>query len=450
MSNDSLKILIVDDEPNIRSGLEMGLAREASKIETAENGEDGWDKFCRAGHEIVVTDLRLPGDLDGLALTELIHDKRPETRVIVITAFGTIETAVKAMRLGAYDFVTKPVDLDLLRYQVGKAAEHHRLVLENQRLRDLLGEVGEDLEIIGNCSATRELLRQVQQVGETDATVLIHGESGTGKELTARAIHRFSSRADKPFVTVNLGALPETLLESELFGYEKGAFTGALRQKMGRFEKASGGTLFLDEITETSQKSQVDLLRVLEEQEFQRLGGEEILTANVRVISATNRDIEQLVRDGEFREDLYYRLNIVPLQIPPLRERRDDVPVLVEHFLTHFCGRHQRDPKRLSNEAMQVLYSHHWPGNIRHLRNLVERLVVTVSGDTIHADDLPAELQSRIDHTPGTLAAAVEEAEKQAILSALKACENHREKTANLLDVSIRTLHYKMNRYGLH
>jgi DNA-binding NtrC family response regulator len=450
MSNDPLKILIVDDEPNIRSGLEMGLAGEASQVETAENGEQGWEKFCRERHEIVVTDLRLPGQLDGLALTKKIHDQRPETRVIVITAFGTIETAVKAMRLGAYDFVTKPVDLDLLRHQVRKASEYHRLVLENQRLRDLLGEVGEDLEIIGNCSATRELLRQVQQVGATDATVLIHGESGTGKELTARAIHRFSSRVNKPFVTVNLGALPETLLESELFGYEKGAFTGALRQKTGRFEKASDGTLFLDEITETSQKSQVDLLRVLEEQEFQRLGGEETLTADVRVISATNRDIEQLVRDGEFREDLYYRLNVVPLHIPPLRERRDDVPVLVEHFLTHFCGRHERDPKRLTNEALQVLISHNWPGNIRQLRNLMERLVVTVGGDVIHAEELPAEMRSRADHTTGTLAAAVEDAEKQAILSALTACDNHREKTAKLLDVSIRTLHYKMNRYGLH
>jgi two-component system NtrC family response regulator len=370
--------------------------------------------------------------------------------VIVITAFGTIETAVKAMRLGAYDFVTKPVDLDLLRHQVGKAAEHHRLVLENQRLRDLLGEVGEDLEIIGNCSATRELLRQVRQVGATDATVLIHGESGTGKELTARAIHRFSSRADQAFVTVNLGALPETLLESELFGYEKGAFTGALRRKTGRFERAGGGTLFLDEVTETSQKSQVDLLRVLEEQEFQRLGGEETLTADVRVVSATNRDIEQLVATGEFREDLYYRLNVVPIHIPPLRERRDDIPILVEHFLTHFCERHRRGPKRLANEALQILVSHSWPGNIRQLRNLMERLVVTVGGEVIHAEDLPADMRSRIDHSAGTLAAAVENAEKRAILSALTACDNHREKTARLLDISVRTLHYKMSRYGLH
>jgi two-component system NtrC family response regulator len=450
MSNEPLKILIVDDEPNIRSGLEMGLAGAASKIETAQSGEQGWEKFCRAGHEIVVTDLRLPGGLDGLALTEKIHAKRPETRVIVITAFGTIETAVKAMRLGAYDFVTKPVDLGLLRHQVAKASEYHRLMLENRRLRDLLGDVGEDLEIIGNCSATRELLRRVHQVGATDATVLIHGESGTGKELAARAMHRFSSRADKPFVTVNLGALPETLLESELFGYEKGAFTGALRMKTGRFEKAADGTLFLDEITETSQKSQVDLLRVLEEQQFQRLGGEEILTADVRVISATNRDIEQMVRDGEFREDLYYRLNVVPLHIPPLRERRDDIPILAEHFLEYFCERHKRVPKRLSKEALQVLVSHKWPGNIRQLRNLVERLVVTVEGDVIHREDLPADLRSRVDRTPGTLAAAVEEAEKRAILSALSACENHREKTAKLLDVSVRTLHYKMSRYGLH
>jgi two-component system NtrC family response regulator len=244
--------------------------------------------------------------------------------------------------------------------------------------------------------------------------------------------------------------LPETLLESELFGYEKGAFTGAQRRKMGYIECAQGGTLFLDEITETSPKSQVDLLRVLEEQEFRRLGGTELIPADIRVVSATNRDIEELVREDRFREDLYYRLNVIPLRIPPLRERREDVPLLVDHFVTHFCERHRRDRKHFSNNAVRVLVGHSWPGNVRQLRNLIERLVVTVDGNVIHEDDLPAEIQTESHRASNTLQAAVEEAEKTAVAAALADCDNHRERTARLLDVSVRTLHYKMRRYGLH
>ena len=450
MKDDDLRILVVDDEANTRTGLAKGLSGEGIAVDTAEDGLEGLEKFRRDGYQVVITGLRLPGECDGLAVLREIHDTRPETFVIVITAYATIKTAVEAMRCGAYDYVTKPVDLKLIRHQIRKAAEHRRLVLENRQLRDRLGVADEDLEIVGNSRATQELLRQIRQVGGTDATVLIHGESGTGKELTARAVHRFSSRAEGPFVTVHLGALPETLLESELFGYEKGAFTGAHRRKIGYIEAAAGGTLFLDEITETSPKSQVDLLRVLEQQEFRRLGGETMIPGDVRVVSATNRDIEEMVRQGQFREDLYYRLNVVPLEILPLRERRDDIPLLLDHFVEHFCRRHQRQRKRFANRAIRVLLGHTWPGNIRQLRNLIERLVVTVDGDVIHEEDLPSEIRHQSHQAGRTLQAATEEAEKSAILAALAECQNHRERTANLLDISIRTLHYKMRRYGLH
>jgi two-component system NtrC family response regulator len=295
----------------------------------------------------------------------------------------------------------------------------------------------------------QDVFRQVRQVADTNATVLIQGESGTGKELVAQAIHNLSSRREGPFVGVNLGALPETLLESELFGYEKGAFSGATRRKPGRFELAEGGTLFLDEVTEMSPKSQVDLLRVLEQREYRRVGGEELLRTDARVIAASNKDIRPLVAHGRFREDLYYRLNVVPIIVPPLRDRRDDIPLLVEHFLEQFCERHRREPKRVAGETMQFLVGHSWPGNVRQLRNLIERLVITVDGPVIHAADLPEEMRAATTDDALTLAAAVERAEKQAILAALRHSNNHRERTAKLLGISVRNLHYRMNRYGL-
>jgi two-component system, NtrC family, response regulator AtoC len=450
MDDKHLDILVIDDEPNIRSGLAKGLRGEAHLVEVAEDGEQGWAKFQQGKYEIVITDLRLPGEIDGLEVVQRIHDQHPETHVIVITAHGTVETAVEAMRRGAYDFVTKPVDLNVIRHQVRKAAEHHRLRDENRRLREHLADAGEIPEIIGNCAATQDVLRQVRQVANTDATVLIFGESGTGKELAARAIHRLSDRRAKPFVTLNLGALPDSLLESELFGYEKGAFTDARRQKIGRFEAAQGGTIFLDEITETSAKSQVDLLRVLEERELRRLGGDEVIPVDVRIVSATNKDIEALVERGEFREDLFYRLNVVPVRVPPLRDRREDIPLLVDSFLAQFCTRHRREPKRASAEAMRAMIAWNWPGNIRQLRNFVERLVVTTNSDVIHFDDLPTETREAKSDTVGTLSAATERAEKEAILAALAANDYHRERTATMLDISVRSLHYKMNRYGLH
>lgn len=447
-------ILIVDDEPNIRSGLARGLQKEASHIETAESVSEAIERFDSGQYQLVIADIRLPGDLDGLDFLSHVRRCKPETTTIVITAHGTVETAVEAMRRGAFDFITKPIDLNLIRQQVSKAAEHHRILAENRQLRDELANAGEISGIIGNCRALKEVLVQIRQVAATDATVLIHGESGTGKELIARAIHDLSDRNSGPFVAVNLGALPDSLLESELFGHEKGAFTGASRQKPGCFEQAINGTLFLDEITEIPPKSQVDLLRVLELGQFLRIGGENVLQSNARIVSATNRAISELVQQGTFREDLYYRLNVVPIHVPPLRERREDIPVLISHFLQHFCQRHRRPQKECGPEVMQSLTVASWPGNIRQLRNVIERLVVTVPHSTILLSDLPAELAP--NHGPTStnpiqsLANVTESAERDAIQAALSANDFHREKTATSLGISVRTLHYKMNRYGLH
>ena len=449
MIPDSFHLLIVDDEAHIRTGLAKGLASDQVIVETACDGSEAIEKFRSREHEVVITDLRLKGLVTGLDVLQEIHDTRPETSVIVITAYGSIETAVDAMRMGAYDFITKPVDLKLLRHQISKALEHRQLIVENRQLRERLADVGEDLDIVGSSAVTQELLRQLRQIAETDATVLIHGESGTGKELAARAIHRFSPRATRPFVTVHLGALPETLLESELFGYEKGAFTGAHRQKIGQIEAAQGGTLFLDEITETSPKSQVDLLRVLEQHEFRRLGGNDIIPADIRIIAASNADIDALVREGKFREDLFYRLNVVPVHVPALRERRQDIPILIAHFTDHFCERYQRSTKRFADRAIQTLCQHNWPGNIRQLRNVVERLVVTVSDEIIHDEDLPGDVRDDAQSAGRTLQAAVEETERLTIAEALRDCDNHRERTAKMLNVSLRTLQYKIKRYGL-
>jgi len=450
MQPSELKLLVIDDEPNIRTGLAQGLRSCADSTDTAADASEGLKLFERERHDIVITDLRLPGDLSGIDVVKRVRDASPDTHVIVITAFATVETAVEAMRLGAFDFVTKPVDLDVIRHQVRKAAEHHLLRDENRRLREELDAVGEVPDIIGNCAATRDVIRQIRQVAQSDATALILGESGTGKELTARAIHRLSARRDRTFVGVNLGALPENLVESELFGHEKGAFTDAHRRKIGHFETADGGTLFLDEITETPAKTQIALLRVLEERELRRVGGDTTIPCDVRVVSATNQNIDRLVHEGAFREDLYYRLNVVPIHLPPLRERRDDIPLLAEHFLEQFCRRHGREPKHFAPEAMRALVGRAWPGNIRQLRNFVERLVVTVADNAIRTEDLPADSKPTGEASAVPLATAVEEAEKSTILAALAQSGYHRERTAELLNISVRSLHYKMSRYGLH
>lgn len=449
MSNRNFRILIVDDEPNIRTGLAKALEREAAHVETAEDDGTALSLFRKHGHHLVITDLRITGPRSGLELIKVIKHERPETLIFVITAHGSIDTAVEAMREGAHDYINKPVDIEMLRLQVRNAYEHHRLVQENRLLRDRLAVAGELPEMIGHSSAMHEVFDRIRQVADTDVTVLIYGESGTGKELVARALHNLSSRSQRPFIAANVSALPETMIESELFGYEKGAFTGAQRDKPGWFEMAHGGTLFLDEIGEMSPKTQVDLLRVLEQRELRRLGGQELIPLDVRLVTATHSEIGTLVREGKFREDLYYRLNVVPLRTPPLRERRDDIPLLVQHFLARSSERFRKETKEVAGAAMNVLCSYPWPGNVRQLRNCMERLTVTVDGPTIHNEDLPEEMLATPSSTTGTLEQAVQQAEKAAILAALKQCNQHRERAAALLDISVRNLHYKMNRHAL-
>lgn len=446
-------VLIVDDEPNIRSGLAKGLSSEALKIGTAATADEALARFASGDFQLVIADVRLQCEIDGIELVRRMLAQRPRTTIIVITAHGTVETAVDAMRAGAFDFIAKPLDLNLVRQQVRRAREHYQLQNENYQLKSQLASAGEISGIIGNCAAMQEVFQQVRQVANTEATVLIQGESGTGKELIARALHDLSDRSGGPFVAVNLGAMPEPLLESELFGHEKGAFSGASRRKPGCFEQAQGGTLFLDEVTEMSAKSQVDLLRVLESRQFVRVGGEDVVHCDSRIVSATNKSVETLIDEGTFRDDLFYRLNVIPIQVPALRQRREDIPQLIEHFLLHFCQRHQRPMKHIEPQAMHTLAAAAWPGNVRQLRNLVERLVVTHIGDVVRNHELPADLtmpRGNPTEAGGTLAEAVELCERQVISVALAACDFHRDKTAKRLGISVRTLHYKMGRYGLH
>jgi two-component system NtrC family response regulator len=467
MSEQTFRILIVDDEPNIRAGLARALSADGHEVRTAADADEALDLLRQAHYPLVITDLKMPGPCSGLDLIRLVKNERPETLILIITAYGSIETAVEAMRLGADDYIVKPVDLGMLRLQVRNAFEHHRLREENRLLRARLADAGQLPEIVGQSAAIREIFTRVRQVAGTDITVLIQGESGTGKELVARAIHDLSPRHAGPFVAANMGALPESLAESELFGHEKGAFSGAHRRKPGWFEMAQGGTLFLDEVGEMHAKTQVDLLRVLEQKEVRRVGGEQVIPLDVRLLVATHQDVEDLVARGKLREDLYYRLNVVPIRLPPLRERVDDIPLLAQHFLRRAERRHEREPKQVAGAAMRALCDYPWPGNVRQLRNLMERLVVTVEGPTIHLEDLPSEMRrgplaprdlcwpTDIREGPQprrpvmTLEAAVQEAEKAVILAALQLCNHHRDRTAQCLGVSVRTLHYKMNRYNL-
>ena len=466
MSNEVFPILIVDDEPNIRTGLARALECESYAIATAGDAGEALRQFRITHHPLVLTDLKMPGASTGIDLIRSIKHERPETLIIVITAHGTVETAVEAMRLGAHDYLSKPIDLGTLRLQVRNAFEHYRLKEENRRLRERLALMGEIPEMIGQSAAIRDVFARIRQVAGTDVTILIQGESGTGKELVAQAIHNLSPRRAGPFIAANFGALPEGLIESELFGYEKGAFTGAQRQKPGWFEMARGGTLLLDEVGEMMTKTQIDLLRVLETREVRRLGGGMLIPLDVRLVVATHQDIDGLVASGKMREDLYYRLNVIPMRIPPLRERRDDIPLLTQHFIRWAQLRHNREPKEIAGAAMRAFCEYSWPGNVRQLKNCMERLVVTVEGPAIHIEDLPKEMhptrQAPVADTwpPSTtpevakahvmpLETAVAEVEKATILAALEQCNHHRERTAHLLGISVRTLHYKMNRYAL-
>jgi len=449
MKLEKVRILIVDDEPHVRDGLREAIDAPEYEIDTVPDGESALRRLRRDPYHVVVTDLRMPGSVDGFEILREVHERDGDTPVIIITAHGTVEGAVEALKMGAMDFLAKPLDIKHFRILVQKAISNLNVVLENRELRARLKLRQGGQVILASSAPMRRVLDTLIQVSPSHASVLIQGESGTGKELAARAIHENSPRKDGPFVSINCGALPESLFESEVFGHEAGAFTGAAHQKKGVFEQADGGTLFLDEITEIPEKNQVDLLRVLQEGEIRRVGSDRSIKVDVRIVAATNRDAKALLAEGKFREDLYYRLSVIPILIPPLRERREDIPPLVDLFLKEFALSYGKNAKTLTASAIETLNRYYWPGNIRQLRNLAERLVITCPGEMIAARDLPAEIRSTPRPSTLNLDENIQRVEREVITRALEEVEGHREKAAELLGISIRTLHYKLRELKL-
>lgn len=385
-------ILIVDDEKNYLLVLEDLLLEEGYEVVTADTAQKALEIIEAHELDVVITDMKMPG-MDGMALLERVHAQHPDLPVIMMTAYGSVEKAVEAMRKGAFDYILKPFENEEFKLTVRKAIDHFQLVCQNRYLTRELQDRYQFDNIIGKSAPMQRIYRLIEKVAPSKATVLVTGESGTGKELIARAIHFNSPRAERPFISVNCGALPETLLESELFGHEKGAFSGAVSQRKGRFELANEGTLFLDEISEMSPPLQVKLLRVLQEMEFERVGGTQTIKVDVRIVAASNRELRVEVADKRFRSDLFYRLNVVHVNLPPLRDRKDDIPLLVNHFLKKFAGEGGSCGLRLEPEAMRLLLDYPWPGNVRELENVIERAVILCSGDEILVKDLPPEVQ---------------------------------------------------------
>lgn len=399
--NEQKSLLIVDDEPNIRRVLEAVFTKDGYQVRTVENGRKALDVLSTDPNlNVAICDLIMP-DMNGVEVLKAAGEINPKLSMVMITAHGTIKTAVDAMKLGAFDYITKPFDMDEIKLVVKNALERSRLLGENVELKQELKSRYKFDNIIGNSGKMQEVYKIIERVAASNATVLIRGESGTGKELVARAVHYNSPRAQKQFVAVSCAALPETLLESELFGHEKGSFTGAVGQKFGRFEMAHQGTLFLDEVPEISPAVQVKLLRALQEREFERVGGTKTVKVDVRLIAATNRDLEQLVADGAFRADLYYRLQVIQVFLPSLRERTEDIPPLVEHFIEKFNKENGKEVKYLSPEAMDMVMKYNWPGNVRELENAIERCVVLAdpASELITPDLLPFPVQSSAEHT---------------------------------------------------
>ena len=456
------KILVIDDEKNTRDGLREALADDYDVL-LAEDGIKGL-ALLDANPDVCIalTDLRMPG-MDGMDFIRNVTSRKNAPLIIMLTAYGSVQTAVEALKVGAYDYLSKPVDLDNLEMMLDRGMK----VLKDRAEKNGVANEGGAVNIIGSSSAMTAVLDSIRQVAATKATVLVTGESGTGKELVAQAIHKLSPRANKPFRPVHCAALSENLLESELFGHEKGAFTGANERVAGRFEMADGGTLFLDEIGEISLAVQVKLLRVLETHQFERVGGSETLTVDVRVVAATNRDLRAMVEQGTFREDLFYRLNVVNIRIPPLRERREDIPEILDFYLKKSAADNGKDVADISPEALGVLMAYDWPGNVRELRNCVERMVVFARGATLTMTDVPADIRSAVgeqfeakamppktDETapaepPAAIGLNVKENEKSLIIKALEECGGNRSQAALKLNISRRTLYRKLHEYGL-
>jgi len=440
------RILIIDDEPSIRSTLAQILEDEGHKTTTCESGEEGLTQLAREEFDLVLLDLWLPG-IDGLAVLERLRGAGG-TPVIVISGHGSVDSAVRATRLGAYDFLEKPLSLERVLLTVNHALSDRRL---REQVRDLRRLALEEL-LVGESDVMKHLDQQIRSAAASHSRVLITGENGSGKEIVARTLHRLSPRAEQPFVDVNCAAIPEELIESELFGHRKGAFTGAIDDRKGKFELADGGTLFLDEVGDMSLKTQAKVLRVLQEQTFQRVGGQQTIKVDVRVIAATNKDLESEIAGGSFRSDLYYRLNVIPIEVPPLRARGNDVALLADYFLRRFAAEIGQQKKKLSSGAVSKLKSYHWPGNVRELRNVAERLAILLPGDTIEPEDIhlgaraesPAQIAANL-----TLKEARDEFEKQYILARLREFGGNVSRTADALRVERSNLYRKLHAYGI-
>ncbi len=460
------QVLIIDDHDTVREGLELLLRRRGHRTLSAEGGQKGLDLLQEEGADLVITDLRM-ANVDGMEVLRRVKETSPGTDVLVLTAYGTLETAVEAMKLGATDFITKPFSTEEFAVKIERILkareERERLLKENVALRVENAWLKEDVqvrygEIVGESPVMQTVFNWVGRVARSESTAMIYGESGTGKELVARAIHAASGRKDKPFIRVNCGALSEGLLDSELFGHEKGAFTGAERKRRGRFELAHGGTLFLDEIATISATTQVRLLRVIQERELERVGGEETIPVDVRIIAATNLSADELLGNGAFREDLFYRLHVVPITIPPLRERRADIPVLVRHFIDKLRDRTSSPVTGVGESAMARLVEYHWPGNVRELENVVERALVMAVDQVLQASDLPALVGNGDTSTPGDasipsngmdLTRVIERMEEKLLRQALSQARGVKAEAARLLGLKPSALYYKLEKYGI-
>ena len=446
MELEDARILLVDDEVAHLETLERLFRKEGHEVVTASGGQQALDLMREQKFHLVITDLMMP-DIDGMDVLKLAQTLQPDTEVILMTAFGTVERAVKGMKEGAYDFVPKPIKRATILKAAEKALERQALVVENKELKARLADLEEERTIVGQSPLMREAVDRVRQVAPSDATVLITGESGTGKELFAEMIYRLSHRSDDPFIAVNCAALPESILESELFGYEKGAFTGANERKMGRFEAADGGTLFLDEIGEMSPQVQVKLLRVLQEGEFERLGANRPTEVDVRIVAATNKNLEAELEEDNFREDLYYRLNVIGIKIPPLRHRLEDVPLLAEHFLQVYRAENDREISGFSAEALDTLQDYDWPGNVRELENAIERAVVLDTDNLIDVDDLSEHVESGNSegrHITIPLGTSLDEIEQMVLHETLKMTQGDKKLAAKLLGIATRTIYRKL------
>jgi len=443
--NEKANLLIVDDELIVRDSLSKWFREEGYEVSVAESASEALTKLAGLHYDVALVDIKMPGT-DGIELQRRLHEINPALIVIIMTGYASVETAVAALKNGAYDYVTKPFDPDDIAHTVRNALAHHRAEQENVRLRETVAAVACPQELVGQSAAMKRVFEAIETVGPTEATVLITGESGTGKELVARAIHNASPRRYNPLVVIHCGALTETLLESELFGHEKGAFTGAQYRKKGNFEIAECGTVFLDEIGDISLKTQTDLLRVLQEREITRVGGSQPIHVDFRCVAATNRRLETLIEEGKFREDLYYRLNVFRIELPPLRERREDIPLLVDHFIRKFAVPMSKRITRVAPKAMEVLQAYDWPGNVRELENAIERAMVVAQEPELREVDFTLKLPFPPGGANGSR--TLEEAERAHILRVLEECGGNQTRAAQVLDIDRVTLHTKLKKYG--